>query len=244
MRDRETTADAPITTAALPPRSCLIVVSLLALSQLQCVRAITPPPSVDSAATLESRVHRELNLARTRPDVLADYLEGWLSQLEGTELRRPGRRLYTLHEGRPAVEEAIRFLRQARPLPPLTRSSGMSRGAGDLVEGLGPSGGLSHVGLDGSGVGDRLSRYGIWRLKAAEVIQCGTADPREIVALLIVNDGVAERPHRAILFDPDYRVMGVAVGLHRRYQQMCVITLAGGYLESVTADASNGRWGP
>jgi hypothetical protein len=228
-------------TARLPAIAHLLgglALSLLGITQLQC--ASLPPPAlpVEADGSLESRVRREVNLARSRPDVYAAYLEDWLSRFDGTDLRRPGGRLYVLHEGRPAAEEAIRFLRRARSLPPLALSDGMSRGAEDLVESLGPSGGLSHLGLDGSEVGDRLSRYGTWQRKAAEVIQCGTTDPREIVALLIVDDAVAGRAHRKVLFDADYRVMGVAVGLNRRYQHMCVITLAERYSESLAGNVT------
>lgn len=189
-------------------------------------------PAWTAEASLESQVWRELNLARARPWVYADYLEGWLSEFEGTDLRRPGRCYYILQEGRPAVEEAIRYLRGIGPREPLDFSGGMSQGADDLVDDLGPRGGLSHVGLDGSEVGDRLNRYGIWLRKAGEVIQCGTTDPREIVALLIVDDGAPARPHRRIVFDADYQVMGAAIGKNSRYAHMCVITFAEMFLET------------
>jgi uncharacterized protein YkwD len=137
-----------------------------------------------------------------------------------------------LKEGRPAVEEAIRFLRNAGPHEPLVYSDGMSQGADDLVDDLGPRGGLSHVALDGSEVGERLNRYGVWLRKAGEVIQCGTTDPREIVALLIVDDGDPARPHRRIVFDSDYQVMGAATGANARYAHMCVITFAEMFVET------------
>lgn len=191
-----------------------------------------PTLSQPRQASLESRIWREVNLARSDPSAMADYLSGWLSGFDSSGLVRPGRRRFLMKEGRPAVEEAIRFLRAHKPVPPLSFSTGMSSGARDLVLDLGPRAVVSHVGTDGSLVKDRVARYGTIRRKAAELIQFGTTDAREIVALLIVDDGVPGRGHRRVLFDDDYHVMGVALGPHAGYRSMCVITLAAGYLES------------
>lgn len=183
-----------------------------------------PPP-------LEARVWQEVNLARTHPEIYARYLESWLPLLDGNRLQRAGWRAWALTEGRPAIEEAVRYLRAQPPRLPLALSPGMSEGARDLIVDLGPAAVKGHVGLDGSGVGERLARHGAWARRAAELIQYGATEPREIVALLIVDDGVPDRGHRRLLFDPDYRVMGVAVGPHGRFRSMCVITLAAGYSE-------------
>jgi uncharacterized protein YkwD len=108
----------------------------------------------------------------------------------------------------------------------------MSLGAEDLARDQGPRGEKGHVGSDGSRVADRLHRYGSWIRRSAEVVQYGAVSAREIVALLLVDDGVPGRGHRLVLFDGDYRVMGAATGPHSHYRTMCVITLAAGYEEA------------
>jgi uncharacterized protein YkwD len=185
-----------------------------------------------TAPATRSEILQEVNLARAHPKVYADYLETWLPLLNGTCLRRPGRYSWALQEGRPAIEEAIRYLRTARPRKPLVLAEGMSLGADDLVRDQGPRGVKGHVGSDGSGVGDRIRRYGSWERRVAELVQYGVSSAREIVALLLVDDGVPGRDHRTVLFDGEYHVMGVGIGPSSRYRTMCVITLAAGYQES------------
>jgi hypothetical protein len=72
------------------------------------------------------------------------------------------------------------------------------------------------------------------------LIQYGATEPREIVALLIVDDGVPDRGHRAVLFDRDFRVMGVASGPHAGYRSMCVITMAQGFTDREPLAANDG----
>ncbi len=211
--------------------SCALLLLAPACALLPRPYPAGPPPS--GLESLESGIWREVNLARSHPAAMADYLASWLPAFEGTRLTRPGHRRFKMKEGRIAVEEAIRYLRQVEPVPPLAFSTGLSCGARDLVQDLGPRAVVSHVGSDGSLVKDRVARYGTIRRKAAELIQFGTTDAREIVALLIVDDGVQDRGHRRVLFDDDYHLMGVALGPHAGYRSMCVITLAAGYHENL-----------
>lgn len=185
----------------------------------------------DRPASLERAIWEEVNLARKEPGSYATHLDHWLPRFEGRRLHRPGRTPVTTEEGPSAVEEAIAFLRQTAPRPSLSYSAGLEEGARDLVDDLGPLGGMGHVGSDGSRVGERVGRYGTWKRKVGEAIQYGSADPREIVALLIIDDGVPDRGHRRILFDPDFRLMGVACGPHARHEIFCVLTFAGQYVE-------------
>lgn len=76
-----------------------------------------------------------------------------------------------------------------------------------------------------------MSRYGQWRVSAAENIDYGSSEARQVVISLIVDDGVAGRGHRKNIFDASFRVVGAACGPHQRYRQVCVIDYAGGFEE-------------
>jgi uncharacterized protein YkwD len=178
-------------------------------------------------------VLEELNRARTDPARYAATLEQMLPYYDGKILRRPGDDgAVKTAEGATAVREAIRVLRGLAPVPPLGYSTGLSRGARDLVRDQGASGRTGHAGRDGSHASERVERYGHWDVALSENIAYGPSTARDVVAGLIVDDNVPDRGHRRNIFDPTVRVAGVACGLHPRYRTMCVIVHAGVFEEA------------
>jgi uncharacterized protein YkwD len=198
-----------------------------------------PPPSATACCSaLERSVIQELNRARTNPARFAAELEGRIPNYRGYIYRKPGEELgVRTVEGADAVREAVRVLRAARALPPVRMSGGMSAGAADHVRDQGPRGGLGHAGRDGSTPASRISRYGRWFGLVSENIQYGRASTgHDVIADLLIDDGVADRGHRRNALDPDIRVAGVSCGRHATYDQMCVIVHAGDYAERTAAE--------
>src|SRR5712692_7890041 len=85
-------------------------------------------PSEKNFSPAEQEVLTEINQARTHPDVYANYLEGLKPFFNGKEYKN-GQLAVTTAEGWGAVEEAIRFLRAAKPQSPLSLSRGLSLAA-------------------------------------------------------------------------------------------------------------------
>ena len=213
--------------------SLLLSVLLLALPAV--VWSARP---VDYLSTLEREVIAELNLARTQPQAYAEFVAELLPYYRGHRLERPGRIALRTQEGRAAVEEAIRFLRNAKPLEPLRPSRGMSLAAREHAHDLEQTGHIGHRGSDGSKPWDRLNRYGKWQRRIGENIDFGNHDSREVVISLLIDDGVRSRGHRKNIFQEEFRVVGVGCEQHRRYGAVCVMDLAAGYTEgSGVADA-------
>jgi uncharacterized protein YkwD len=185
----------------------------------------------DDLSPLEAQIVREINLARSNPAAYAAVIAALRPYYDGPMLKKPGQPPLATHEGVAAVDEAIRFLQSAAPLPPLRLSPGLSRAANDHVGDLGPQGQLGHRGSDGSTVAERVKRYGSWENLIGENIAFGSDDARDIVRQFIIDDGMPERGHRDHLFNPRFRVVGVACGPHAAYRLMCVIALAGGYAQ-------------
>ena len=176
------------------------------------------PP--DQERVSAAAVIREINLARENPALYAAFVA-------------ESRPFHMIERGR-AVDEAVRFLKKARPLPPLTLSSGMSRAAADhCAEQL--EGQLGHDGDDRSSPGDRISRYGTWSATWGENISYGQKTARGIVLTLIIDDGVRSRGHRKNIFSPKFNYAGAAFGPHARYRTVCSIDFAGGYAERAEA---------
>src|SRR5690348_13397245 len=96
----------------------LAILSALALTaSLQLAAAKDNPGTADSDQVSAAAVIHELNLARENPSLYANYVA-------------EARPLHMIEHGR-AVDEAVRFLKKTRPLPPLTLSTGISRAAAD-----------------------------------------------------------------------------------------------------------------
>ena len=178
-------------------------------------------------------VVREMNLARQHPEIYARYLEALRVRFRGDFLILPGRTMLRTREGVTAIDEAIRFLQNTRPVAPLIISPGISRAAAEHVADQ-VAGDFGHGGSDRSNPGERMNRHGTWSALWGENISYGKAIPRDVVIALIIDDALRNRKHRKNIFNPAFNYAGAAFGPHARYRIVCSIDFAGGYAESAT----------
>jgi uncharacterized protein YkwD len=198
----------------------LAILTALAVIATNFAYAKNNSSANDAQAVSAAAVIREINLARENPKLYASFAE-------------ESRPFHMIEHGR-AVDEAVRFLKHARPLPPLALSSGMSRAAADhCAEQIG--GQLGHDGNDRSSPGDRISRYGAWSTTWGENISYCQKTARGVVLALIIDDGVRSRGHRKNIFNPKFSYAGAAFGPHARYRTVCTIDFAGEYAERSVA---------
>lgn len=187
-----------------------------------------------AATELERVILQELNVARTQPDAYIRYLEHYRSLFKDKTYIQPGTNLLIrTEEGTAAIDEAIAVLRRQHSLPPLRWAEGLARSGAELVRSQAKSKETGH----GSGrmsMSRRIQRNGQWTIAIGEAISYGpyTADRgRDVIAQLIVDDGVPSRGHRKTLYDNDYRLAGVSCGPHPTFEMACVIDFAGGFAE-------------
>jgi uncharacterized protein YkwD len=138
------------------------------------------------------------------------------------------------------VEDAIKFLRATKPLGPLSMSQGLCLAAMAHVKDQSGTGATGHKGTDNSFIEQRVKPFGTWQGGVGENLTYGNQSAREQLLTWLIDDGFASRGHRRRLMSPDYKVAGVSCGPHPDFQTMCVITLAGGFvdLQPATTTAS------
>jgi uncharacterized protein YkwD len=207
--------------------TCLVALSLAGAAMARETALSNP----------ERAVLKEINAARADPRGYAQGLRLYLAAFHGRMVAESGHTPIMSNEGPAAVEEAIAELEQRSPAPPLSPHDAVARAALRLVADQGPSGRLGHVGADGSTLRQRLEESGIWAMAMEEAISYGSADPREVVRQLIVDDGVADRGHRTVILDAHMSVAGVACGPHAAWRWMCVVDLAGGVMPAPGSEA-------
>ncbi|HXC18263.1 MAG TPA: CAP domain-containing protein [Holophagaceae bacterium] len=189
---------------------------------------------------LAQQVVVQINWARQNPKAAAAELRAWLPLFEGGRyLAFPGEPRLRTQEGPAAVEEAISFLEKQKPMEPVAWSDRLQKAAMDLARDQARHGGLGHQGSDGSMPWGRIARYGTVSGGVGEVATYGTfgdpGDPRRAVLALIVDDGVADRGHRAILYDPGFALAGAAWASHPIYTRMVVVDFATDFLREIEA---------
>ena len=91
-------------------------------------------------------------------------------------------------------------------MPPLAQfkiSKGLTLAARDHCYDIGPSGGASHTGSDGSTMAQRIEKYGTWHRAISENISFSEMTGRNIVLQFIIDDGNVSRSHRRNIFNPE-----------------------------------------
>lgn len=196
---------------------------------LICLLLIASPAY--TATELERVILQELNVARTNPAAYIRYLVHYRSLFKDKTYIQPGTNLLIrTEEGVAAINEAIHFLQKRSPLPPLRWADGLARSGSELVRSQAVNKETGH-GSGSLSMSRRIKRNGRWTIAIGEAITYGpyAADRgRDVIAQLIVDDGVPDRGHRKTLFDHDFRLAGVACGSHPQFEMTCVIDFAGG----------------
>jgi len=196
---------------------------------LICVGLAAQAP-VDVATAFERAVVQEMSDLRVQPKAYAKHLRALRDCFEGTLWNRPGRTPLRTEEGVAALDEAIAFLGEQKPIGPLRFNEGLALAARLHARDIGPRGALEHVGSDGSRLSERLNRLGTWQGLIAENIGTLEVDARQLVLQLLIDDGVPSRGHRHNLFNPDLHQAGAGSAPHRDYRVVTVIDYADGFV--------------
>ncbi len=200
------------------------------------------PPAADSktdttgmptyATPLAAAVLAELNFVRTNPRKYAeDVLVPRRSLFNGNIYSEPGKIPLETQEGLAPLDECIRVLRSTAAVGSLSLEKGLCLAAQWLADDQARTGGVGHVGSDGSALAARINRYGTWGITCGENCAYGSKTAREIVAQLLIDDGVPNRGHRINILRQEFQKVGFGFSDKDKapYNAVAVMDFAGSY---------------
>lgn len=184
------------------------------------------------SANLEGEIFDEINSLRRNPQLYAAGLAEYRRYFAGKELRLPGQTAILTDEGVAALDEAIAFLRRARPTQSFINDRSLTSAALDHVRDIQASGKIGHYDSRGDSPIERVLRYGMWSGELQELVSYYSATPRQIVFSLLVDDGVPTRGHRGALLKSNLKSVGIKTGDSAKFGKLCVIVLTESFVEN------------
>lgn len=168
---------------------------------------------------------------------MVPMLERMLQNMDGEVLKREGKTNIRTNEGAKAVREAIDYLNRAeKNLPQLRWSDELATCCKEHVDDVGPLGLMQHESSRGATVKERITSFGKIIHCYGENLSFACDEAQEVVAQLIVDDGVVERGHRENIFNKEFRVFGCYSGAHRDFDHMSCLQFCGGLVKKGEAD--------
>jgi hypothetical protein len=197
-------------------------------------RAKRAPKRIAFLTPLEQAVWQEFAALRQAPrKYAAAALEPLRGAYAGKHFKLAGDTVLVTNEGVAGLDGALADLRGGKKrLRKLKLSKGMSLAARDHVLDIGKTGSTDHAGADGDTAGARLSRYGEWEHRNAELLSFGWGEAAQIVAWLLIDDGAPGHGQRKQLLADRWRFGGLACGTHAEHEHVCVILLADKYRDA------------
>jgi uncharacterized protein YkwD len=175
----------------------------------------------------------EINKARAEPQLYAGYLEKLKPLFKGKVYTAEGMGSgLETQEGWDAVEDAIKFMRAAKPVGPLNASEGLRMAAISHVKDQSASGATGHASADRTLIEERVKPFGAWQGDIGENLSYGSESARERLLTWLIDDGVKSRGHRQRVMSQNYKVAGLSCGPHPEYGSMCVLAMAGGFTDT------------
>ncbi len=183
-------------------------------------------PEANKNEISKDRLLYMINFVRSNPKEFAKILEKRLSRFEGKIYTDENGQQWSTQEGAAAVQEAINELNNTyKSVPAVSFNDKLAEAAKYHVDDIGPKGLTQHNGSNGETAANRIKRYYQWK-SYGEVISFGSKNSDEVVAQLIIDDGVSNRGHRKVIMTDYFKEIGFAWGFHSVYGIMCNIDFA------------------
>ena len=167
---------------------------------------------------------KEINIARTKPRKYAKFLKKIIKNFDENDLNYSEEQInITTVEGIDAYEEAIEYLYNVYPKPKLNLHLSLLNIAKDY---LNHAKKISYEKIFRLEINDLIEKYGTFTGNFSKLMDFGGLTAKSIVINLIVCDGNQSRDYRNLIFDENFRYIGVASVPHSEYKQFTVIMMS------------------
>lgn len=157
-----------------------------------------------------------MNLIRHNPGLYADlYVSQYIGYFSGKLLNYPGRISILTQEGVAPARELYQELKKAKPSELFFPSQKLSLAARSHALYQSRTGQTGHGGQ--GGMRARIEREGKWRGSIGENIAYGNWSAHDAIMGLMIDDGVPDRGHRKNMLNSSFRVVGVAIAPHPKF---------------------------
>jgi hypothetical protein len=164
----------------------------------------------------EKNLVREVNQLRTNPAKYAEKLIKSKEYFKGSTWEHPDLKAGIIYQEGPAgFDDAIRFLKSAKPVGGLIPSKGLMKIAKEMCNSYQRD---KEVDIDAT-----IDKYGKWEGEFGTLVEYGGRHPEMTVTNLVVCDGDKTRGYRKTLFEPTVKKIGVANGTHKMFKTVSVI---------------------
>ena len=208
---------------ATPQKTNEVASAVKSYEATKTVEDVAPP-------TPTSEVLVEINALRRNPQSYIRYLEDWKRNYNDKELRLSSDTFLTV-EGAAAVDEAISFLKQARPAKELRQIKSLDTVAIEQLYVIEQNGEIRQNGDAGVTPAQLAMRFGDIQGDFSQITAKGKLTPRELVVSMLIGDGDRQRTYRNKLFNPNFKAAGAATANNEKIGGVSVIVLAGNFLE-------------
>ena len=166
-------------------------------------------------------VIQELNTLRTNPKIYANYLKEEIQYFTGNLLKLPGENSnLRTQEGPAAYEEAINFLLNVKPVPPIDMHTSLFKIANEYLR---DARNVSYDNLETLDIDKYIQNYGNFQGKFSRMMDFGGTTPRRVITNLVTCDGDQTRGYRLSLFSKDFKFIGVASGPYPTYNRFTIL---------------------
>ena len=162
---------------------------------------------------------REVNSLRTNPSQYAEKLVKNKSYFNGKVWEHPDLKAgISTQEGPAAYDDAIRYLKSAKPVSGLIPSKALMKIAQDMCRSYARD---KEVDIDAT-----IEKYGEFDGEFGTLVEFGGRNAEMTVINLIVCDGDKTRGYRKTLMEPTVKKIGVSNGIHKVFKTVSVIVSA------------------